>query len=1285
MYKTISLLLGLAFLGFSFHTESLAQQSGSFRTVSLKHAKVANVATNYENVLKNIDPNVRVIPDTQRNELLVQGNLEVYRQLPNLSRLFDKPPAQRLGQGARTNQSVAEKPVATGYSLPLQELAQKATYLKSLYQENRQVTIVTDTDTSQIIVMAPQSVHRQIRQQLRSNDHLQNVGQFASFQNQPLRQDRKNDDGQNLRVTGTYQLKHKNWQQFENALVELWGSRLTINTRESGRHATYQLTTTDQVPITLDLDRQTGKFTVDAPQKLLRSWENLLATIDNNTIASSPNSLISIQNTEKEDIQRAINILNANRSSTNVSSLLPKPGQAQNGALNQLFQTSNRQDRVTQDRGQGNQDLFLPPTDPQNQDQAQGQDDDKMNIIGPVRINYFPGLDAIHISGHPRDVAKVRKLIDEIENLSGEIKPEIELYEMKQVDSLSMATLVEEAYTQILQQNQGQVTITPLIKPNALMLIGRSESIATVIELIEKLDTPVDPNTQLQVYQLKYLSAENLKDQVDDFYGDQSQLSPRVVTVIDIHTNALIVRASPRDQAEIALMISQLDVNESAATDELRTFQLRNAIADDLAQALQDAINGEGGSNDQTRTASLTLATLDTQNSRIYRSSLLDNVTITAEARSNSLLVRGPTDSMPLIAELIRRLDTLPDAEAVVKVFTIRNADATQLSQVLVDLFGQPPTNQTGNQPTLQSAAGANDTSLVPLRFAVDLHTNTIVATGSAGDLSVVEALLLRLDAGNTNQKIHKMYRLRYVPAQSVVDAIDGFLQAKAAVGSTSLGTNNAAAQIENEVAVVAEGITNTLILSTPPRFFDQIHSIITELDKQPPMVAIQVLIAEVELSDQNEFGVEIGLQDSILFNRSTGGVPGFNFNGQPLGTTSFAPGLVAAQGVTNFATGRSNGDLGYGGFVFSASNESVSVLVRALQDNKQLEVLSRPQLVTMDNITANIHVGATISRVAGTTITNTGTQSDVTETDIGLTLEVTPRVTADNQIVIEVQAENSSLGPESEGVPISNDNGVILRSPNIRSVNTTTTVRAGHGQTLILGGMITKEKSFVHRGVPWLSELPIAGRFFGFEGESEARKELILIMTPYILQSEQDIADFNMIETERINWCLSDVADLHGEISTFSQRCNVWGETTTEVIYPDENPLGTTIHGTSGHHGQILPPSIVPTNHLNNDLHVPSKNVGNLSRQQTTNRAGDVAPASWIQSQGNYHHPSVPQTTGQHLSRYSQSTVRQIPPLPPLTDHKTEPVTFGNNQGAPTERNLTQNRRLPKNQLLHQ
>ncbi len=173
----------------------------------------------------------------------------------------------------------------------------------------------------------------------------------------------------------------------------------------------------------------------------------------------------------------------------------------------------------------------------------------------------------------------------------------------------------------------------------------------------------------------------------------------------------------------------------------------------------------------------------------------------------------------------------------------------------------------------------------MPLRVSVDTRSNSIIVSGSKSDLEVVEVLLWRLDEEGVKTRKTEVVWLRNSNAQDVADAITQFLttqrtniqqQLLAGAAITTLE------QVDQEVIVVAEPTTNSLIISATPQYYEQMMQVIERLDRRPPLIMVQLLMAEVQLDDTFELGAELGLQDSLIFDRNTatGGTlnsPAFN------------------------------------------------------------------------------------------------------------------------------------------------------------------------------------------------------------------------------------------------------------------------------------------------------------------------------------------------------------------------------------------------------------------------
>ncbi|MBL9125004.1 MAG: hypothetical protein JNG90_15310, partial [Planctomycetaceae bacterium] len=810
----------------------------------------------------------------------------------------------------------------------------------------------------------------------------------------------------------------------------------------------------------------------------------------------------------------------------------------------------------------GRQPTVVLPLEPGSvaEQAAEQAAEDRLRELGTsVDVEALSDLDVMILRGSERDVNELVRIIQEIERISAESVPQVEVVQLQHASSETVAAIIKQISTELLTGRQGRASATALVKPNALLVIGWGEALTTIIELIAKLDQPVGPETQFRVFYLKHAPAAATQTTIQNFFKERTGLGPKVVVVADARSNSLIVQAGPRDLAEVELLIERLDASGSTAVDQLRIFRLQNSLAADIAPILQEAISATGGTRTGSgnaanagRSAALEFLTVDARGQQLLKSGALADVRITPDPRTNTLLVAAPPESMGLLAALIQQLDDQPAAVAQVKVFRIVNGDASRLVEMLRSLLGTPVAG-----PAAQVLAGAEgENSLAPLRFSVDARTNSIIASGSAGDLTIVEAILLRLDESDAQFRKNALYRLKNAFAPDVALAINEFLRSERRVQQAAPGGVSPFRQIEGEVVVVPEVVSNSLILSATPRYYDEISNLIQQLDAQPPQVMIQVLIAEVALNNVDEFGIELGLQDSVLFDRSLLGSlvtttqttqtstaagivtdtnqiiegasndPGYLFNGPILGNSgsdrSLAnSGTVGGQGLSNFGVGRANTELGYGGLVLSASSENVSLLVRALKECRRLDVLSRPQVMTLDNQPAFIQVGQRVPRITNVNVTQFGQNSAVELFNVGLILGVTPRISPDGMVVMEVDAEKSALGPISEGIPVSFQNGEVILSPRVDVTTAQTTVSAADGQTIVLGGLITKSKRSVNRRVPYLSNIPVLGMLFRYDQFVGQRTELLIILTPHVVRSEADAERIKQLEAARMSWCL--------------------------------------------------------------------------------------------------------------------------------------------------------------------
>lgn len=933
------------------------------------------------------------------------------------------------------------------------------------------------------------------------------------------------------------------------------------------------------------------------------------------------------------------------------------------------------------------------------------------SLKGDVDIQSIPDLGIMVIIGNEQDAETVISVIREIERLSAGAVPSVELVFLRHINSEALASLLTSVYDRLSptrgrttqpggQQQSQNVLVIPIVRPNAVLIVAAKVDIDSAKDLAEQLDQPSDPHTEYKIFRLKYAIPSLVVETVEAVYAtgptqgqaqqQQQQsstakgaLAPQVKITPDLRTNSVIVQARPRDLREVALLIRDLDSADSAAVSEIRIFTLNTAVADELAATLQTAIQSllsparipttqgggnqggggaAGGGNPELREVkSMILQYLDQQNGeeKLLQSGILADIRITPDMRTNSIVVTAPEQSMELVAKLIKRFDTPSRTVAEIKVFPMEKGDAQSTVTLLNGLFGLAQAQRQGGQqggqfgqniPGVQ-IAGADDASstLIPIRFNVDVRTNSIVAIGGAEALRVVEAVILRLDESEIRQRKTEVYKLKNTPANDVATAVGNFLQTQRQVETADPGLVSPFEQIEKEVIVVPEPVSNSLLISATPRYFDDIKKVVIDIDKAPGQVLIQALLVEVQLDNQDEFGIELGLQDSVLFDRSlistilpvptvtsvpgvgqvqsnqvisATATPGFAFNNSEFGN-NVASGIntskVGGQGLTNFNLGRVNGDLGYGGLVLAAGSESVSGLLRAVAARRRVDVLSRPQIRTLDNQLARIQVGQEVPRVGNFTLnTNTGTaQPIVQQRAIGIILSVQPRITPDGMVVMAVAASKDALSTQS--VPLFvNPDGSTVNSPIIDTTNASTTVSVKTGQTIVLGGMITKRDDNIERKVPLLGDIPILGQAFRYDFKKTVRTELLIFLTPRVLTSDAEAERIKEIEAQRMNFIEAEAEMMHGPLFGVPAEMPWEGPVphqgpalTEPPKYSPPNPPVPGIAPMSMDDADDTPATLMPANVQS----IPDEDLSNpdLSRRKSKSKKGSaVIPAGF-------------------------------------------------------------------------
>ncbi len=283
-----------------------------------------------------------------------------------------------------------------------------------------------------------------------------------------------------------------------------------------------------------------------------------------------------------------------------------------------------------------------------------------------------------------------------------------------------------------------------------------------------------------------------------------------------------------------------------------------------------------------------------------------------------------------------------------------------------------------------------------------------------------------------------------------------------------------------SEVRVIADKDTNALLILATPSDYDVIESALRKLDTVRRQVLVEVLLAEVTLSDELAFGIDWFIATQWRGNPTTGQL---NFGGLP--PTNAPP---SATNVVPFP--------GSGGLqLINLTGNQVRAVLNTFGSTGKTRVLAAPQIMVLDNEKAEIKVGDRISVQTQSQTgvsTGTGVINSFQYLETGILLAVTPRINSGGMVTLEINQEVSQ--------PKASAFGGSGANPDVSTRNAKTSVVVANGESIVMGGLIREVNNLTSRGLPLLSKIPVLGALFGHQDVTKDRTELVLMITPRIV-----------------------------------------------------------------------------------------------------------------------------------------------------------------------------------------
>ncbi len=487
----------------------------------------------------------------------------------------------------------------------------------------------------------------------------------------------------------------------------------------------------------------------------------------------------------------------------------------------------------------------------------------------------------------------------------------------------------------------------------------------------------------------------------------------------------------------------------------------------------------------------------------VIRPLVAPNNLVTAYPGNNSVVVTDYAENVRRIGQIIESIDVPQDG---VRVFPLSHASAVDVAATITRLM------------TESASAGAADGSQ-KISVVADSRSNSLlVRSDNLSKIAAVRQLVNSLDVPGALGNIHVVY-LKNAEAAKVAQTLRAVLSGDTSVlpsGSAALsGTSSGASSAQSPVVsapsaatgnssqggmIQADPMTNSLIITAPEPLYNNLRRAIDQLDRRRAQVYVEALITEISAETAAEFGIQ--WQAGKLSNgNSSNALGGTNFGSGGTNILNVASGVTPSTGL-NLILG--DGTVS----VLGKEILNLNMLARMLQSETHANILSTPNLITLDNEEAKMVVGQNLPFVTGQ-YTSTGTTSTVSNPfqtierkDVGLTLKIKPQISESGTVRLQIYQEVSSVVGNSAG----NQSGPITNKRSIES-----TVLVEDGSIIALGGLIEDSYNSGSDRVPMLGDLPVVGGLFRYDSRKRSKTNLIVFLRPVILRdasSAQGITD---------------------------------------------------------------------------------------------------------------------------------------------------------------------------------
>lgn len=459
---------------------------------------------------------------------------------------------------------------------------------------------------------------------------------------------------------------------------------------------------------------------------------------------------------------------------------------------------------------------------------------------------------------------------------------------------------------------------------------------------------------------------------------------------------------------------------------------------------------------------------------RLFKAFISKSGAILAYDSTNTLIVTDAYSNITRLLEMLKVIDVQGIGQEI-SVITLEHSDATKLVRILTTIFQQKKT---------KGKAAATD----EVKFVADERTNVIVLLASEDDSKKIKSLISLLDKEipRGTEKI-RVYYLEHAIAEDLAKVIQSVTQVK---GTPTKGKKEAPV-ISEDVKITADKATNSLIIMAEKEDYVVLEEIISKLDVPRAMVYLECLIMEVNIDKEFNIGTEwMAMAEGSYENRDIGFGGGFDGGGD----TSYSRigSVMSGSLPAGVSLGIFSELIEIGGVKFP----NIGAMVSAFKKDKNVNILSTPQILTLENEEASISVGKNVPYLTKSGSSTVESYNTYEYKDVAITLKITPQISKDRMIRLKIDQETTKL---DQLATTAENRPTTLK----RTINTTVTVYDQN--TIAIGGLIDDSFTITEHKVPCVGDIPGFGWLFKSRAKSREKTNLFVFITPRVVETSEE------------------------------------------------------------------------------------------------------------------------------------------------------------------------------------